>query len=439
MSTILKPYIQLAEEICDSTEDLLFRIDQCNNEIDLTDCIDGSFDVDALYPSIDVDFSVQKYLELIFESEIFVEIDYAEVGLYLSLTLDVDTLKEEGIYEYCPTRNICGRPPTITSRGKDKTYWKRWNNWKKPDRTLDSNTKRKLLVKAFGVALKLILKNHIFTFNKKYYKQCKGGAIGVSIAGDVANLFLVWWDKELKRKMRENGIIVKLYSRYVDDGNIVVKLIDNKEGDDKEKEIMNRVKDIANSIHESIVVKVDYPSNHANKRLHVLDTEMWLENIEIDGVKKSQVLYSFYEKEMSNKYVIHWDSAISYTSKINILTNDLVRVMKNMSERLDRKEKISKVQHYVNRLQYSGYDQRERIKVYNKAKKIYNEMIRNHESGSVPLHRRKFYNMEGRAKNKKMKKSTWKGEYKSTFFVSATHIKHWQEHAKIFLRKVNSR
>ena len=294
---------------------------------------------------------------------------------------------------------------------KIKTYWKRWNNWKKADRTLDSNTKRKLLVKAFGVALKLILKNHIFTFNKKYYKQCKGGAIGVSIAGDVANLFLVWWDNELKRKMRENGIIVKLYSRYVDDGNIVVKLIDNKVGDDKEKEIMNRVKDIANSIHESIVVKVDYPSNHANKRLPILDTEMWIENIEIDGVKKNQVLYSFYEKEMSNKYVIHWDSAISYTSKINILTNDLVRVMKNMSERLDRKEKISKVQHYVNRLQYSGYDQRERIKVYNKAKNIYNGMIRNHESGSVPLHRSKFYNMEGRAKNKKMKKSTWKGEY----------------------------
>ena len=119
----------------------------------------------------------------------------------------------------------------------------------------------------------------------------------------------------------------------MDDGNIVIELINNDEVENREETTMNKVKEIANSIHESIVVKVDYPSNHESKRLPILDTEMWMEEIEIDGQVKTQIMYSFYEKGMSNKCVIHRESAISYSSKINILTNDLVRIMKNISVR----------------------------------------------------------------------------------------------------------
>ena len=33
--------------------------------------------------------------------------------------------------------------------------------------------------------------------------KLKGGAIGVGIAGDVANLFMVWWDKQVKMKLEK--------------------------------------------------------------------------------------------------------------------------------------------------------------------------------------------------------------------------------------------
>ena len=53
LSRILQPYIKQVPEICDSTADMLARVEKCNEEQDLKNCIIGSFDVEALYPSID--------------------------------------------------------------------------------------------------------------------------------------------------------------------------------------------------------------------------------------------------------------------------------------------------------------------------------------------------------------------------------------------------
>ena len=76
-------------------------------------------------------------------------------------------------------------------------------------------------------------------------------------------------------------------------------------------------------------------------------------------------------KPMSNKYVVHKESAMSQKSKINILTSDLVRIMRNISELCKPEEREIKIQHYIHRLQYSGYTKKERIMIYKNAKKIY--------------------------------------------------------------------
>ena len=102
---------------------------------------------------------------------------------------------------------------------------------------------------------------------------------------------------------------------------------------------MEKVKEIANSIHKSIVVKVDYPSNHENNRLPVLDMEFWIGQVEVNGELKHQIFYSHYMKPVSSRYVIHKDSAISYNTKLNILTNKLTRVMRNISPHVTTEEK----------------------------------------------------------------------------------------------------
>ncbi|CAI9737260.1 Hypothetical predicted protein [Octopus vulgaris] len=60
LSMIIRPIIRMSPDVCDSTEDLLSRISDCNKTCDLTGCIVGSMDVVSLYPSIDVDFAVEK-------------------------------------------------------------------------------------------------------------------------------------------------------------------------------------------------------------------------------------------------------------------------------------------------------------------------------------------------------------------------------------------
>ena len=74
---------------------MLSRVNNCNQTTDLSDCIIGSFDVDALYPSIDVDFAIVKCLERISSNAItFKGIDFAQVGLYLSLTVKKNVLEK---------------------------------------------------------------------------------------------------------------------------------------------------------------------------------------------------------------------------------------------------------------------------------------------------------------------------------------------------------
>ena len=93
---------------------------EVNKNENITDCIIGSMDVEALYPSIDIDFSVDRCVELIYESGVeFINIDVDELGLYLSLCLTKEELIKYGIEHFCPTRKHKGKKPTITGSGSE--------------------------------------------------------------------------------------------------------------------------------------------------------------------------------------------------------------------------------------------------------------------------------------------------------------------------------
>ena len=184
---------------------------------------------------------------------------------------------------------------------------------------------------------------------------------------------------------------------------------------------MERVETIANSIHRSIRVKVDYPSKHQDERMPILDTKMWLEEVEVNNAMKHQILYSYFEKEMSSKFVLHRESAISRGSKINILVNELLRVMRNTSLRVQQQEKDKHVQHFLNKMQLSGYDQEDRVQVYKKAKRIFEEKIRGKD---VYPHVDKITRMKEYTREKIQKKKRWfkQGKYKGVFYVDATPL-----------------
>ena len=335
-------------------------------------------DVKALYPSIDIDFAVEKCVEMIEKSEsVFENIDTEELGLYLSLTLSLEERKKMKIEDFCAKRKRAGKKPTITGCGTKEKKEERWNCWEKPEKVPKNEELKKVVAQALGVAMKTILKNHIFRFNDEIRKQRNGGAIGVKAAGDVANLFMCWWDQKFLEKVNETLKELNLYLRYVDDEYIICEVIpENEQNKDQEKDerTMKKLQEIGNSIHPSIEVTVDYPTNNPNGRMPVLDTEHWLEKVEKEnGEKKVQVLHSQYTKPMANTQVIHKNSAISEKSKHNILVADLVRIMRNISSMCKKDERKKKVQFFINKMQNSGYSSEERAKVYKSAKKKYDE------------------------------------------------------------------
>lgn len=127
-------------------------------------------------------------------------------------------------------------------------------------------------------------------------------------------------------------------------------------------------------------------------------------------------------KTVSSRYVIHKNSAISYSSKINILTNELLRVMRNISPYVSEEEKQMHIQYFMYRLQFSGYNKEERINVYRRSTRKFQDRQSNASSGLIPLYRSKFWNVGTRKKEKEQKRKHWytKGGYKATFFIDAT-------------------
>ena len=218
---------------------------------------------------------------------------------------------------------------------------------------------------------------------------------------------------------------MKLYFRYVDDEHVICEAVEEDESNKdqpKDERTMKKLLEIGSTIHPSIQLTVDYPSNHANGRMPVLDTEQWIERIQVNGTLKEQVLHSHYTKEMASKFVIHRNSAGPLRSKYNILVADLIRIMRNVSRNCTNEERKKKIEEYMRRMQYSGYSKKERSEIYIRAKRKYDETIRKDNEGVEPLYRSKDWNSKERKEVKKKKKEDWytRDGSEAVFFVETT-------------------
>ncbi|PFX24331.1 hypothetical protein AWC38_SpisGene11044 [Stylophora pistillata] len=122
--------------------------------------------------------------------------------------------------------------------------------------------------------------------------ETEGGPIGLELTGVLAQLFMVWWDRQMVKKLEENGVGLRAYKRYVDDINVVMNAsaagIRFEEGSFSQDEnleqnlkpdnrCMQLFQSIGNSIHPSIRLEVDYPSRHVDGKLPILDLKVWIE------------------------------------------------------------------------------------------------------------------------------------------------------------------
>ena len=284
LGLLLRPVWQEKDTVCLSTEEMLADIHETNESGVLDEeCTIGSADVAALYPSIDVEIASAIVSEMFIESDVQIaDVDTRELGLYLSLNRTRAQLTACGLAQYCPKRKSNrGRPPTMTGCAQNKKTQKRHRPWKRPenDRPSDAVIKR-MLGEALGVAVRYIMRNHIYMFNKEARRQRKGGPIGLGLTGDVAQVLMCWWDERVIERLKEKGMDVVMYKRLVDDINMVLRR--RYGGDDQgveplDKRNMDFVQEVANEVLSSIQVTTEYPSKNANRKMPILDLNVWME------------------------------------------------------------------------------------------------------------------------------------------------------------------
>ena len=376
------------------------------------DTVVGSLDVKALYPSIDIEHTA-NIVEMAYNNNDYevINTNTEEIGLYLAVNLSTQELQNAGLSDYCPTRkHKTGRPPNITGCIVENDKDKRFKPWNSPKSIPDDVMKKKLLAKALNIAVKFTMSNHVYSFGPEMKKQSKGGPIGLELTGEIANIYMAWWDEQFKMRLQANDIEVYMYKRYVDDINMIAKAIPSSapENTPKDKATFERAREIGNQVSESIQLTADYPSKYEDNKVPILDVKVWTHhNVISENETKTTILHEYYEKAISAKTVVHASTAMPTKSKRSIITQEILRVLLRCSPQLPWQQTVNHVNQKMLQIQNSGHSESFRYATVQAALKAYDRMRDEDIRGIRPLYREKSWQYKEREQSKKKKKTNW--------------------------------
>ena len=69
--------------------------------------------------------------------------------------------------------------------------------------------------------INISMKNHIYEFKNKSRLQSEGGATGYDETGELADLYMLWWDLKFIEKLKHLNIFIDLFARFKDDCNVI--------------------------------------------------------------------------------------------------------------------------------------------------------------------------------------------------------------------------
>ena len=284
------------------------------------------------------------------------------------------------------------------------------------------------------------MKNRMYKFENKIRVQSSGGPIGLGLTGEVAECYMLNWDKKFLKKVKDIGIILHVYSRFKDDIFISAnslekgtKLVEGKLIVDMEKKAedvgkcdealtMDIVRQVADEIDPMLKFTIDVPSYHAEGKMPVLDLK-----VNVNGEKSNRIDFEHYEKPTKNPKILMMSSALNSSTKRTILTQECLRRLRNTKFELGESVRNQHLNQFMLKMKNSGYNQKYRIQILDSALKAFNKMRAEHDAGTKPMYRNQMWNKEERLEQKKNKKINWyKGnekseiKYKSILFVPPT-------------------
>ena len=176
------------------------------------------------------------------------------------------------------------------SEGKRKRAHK--ERFTAPIRKPTKSEERKLLGKATEVMIRTGMENHVYRFHNKLRIQKTGGPIGLALTGEVADCYILNWDKKFLTKLETLGMVPLVYTRLKDDiliaiealekgtkyveGHLIIDDIKKLEDEDETdtKVTMKVLKDVAESIDSMLKFTIDTPCSYSDGKMPALDIKV---------------------------------------------------------------------------------------------------------------------------------------------------------------------
>ena len=235
-----------------------------------------------------------------------------------------------------------------------------------PPIVLEQWEKDELISQVVKIATKAMFNNHFYKFGGKMFKQREGGPIGLRGTCAVARLVLQMFDLKWESRLMDMRIKVWLITRYMDDARIFLppikpgwRISDGKllfcqkwEEEDKNlsptevtrRVVLDSLKDVVKYLRFTTETCEDYESGW----LPTLDT-----SLQVD--LNNHIKFKFFEKPVGPGRMIQKKTAMPENSKVQIISNEMIRRLLNSGEDLQEEEYIEIVDSYAQKLVNSGY------------------------------------------------------------------------------------
>ena len=232
-----------------------------------------SLDIDKMYLSLDKQRMKQLVYKLVRHSNIMTEnVNWKEAMIYIFKHVDRQRIKEMGLSRLLLTRKETKK--NIRNPTEEDFDWPTFDQEESKANQIQMKGIQGLVA---TVLVDFIMSNHVYLVGEKIFKQSSGGPIGLDFTQVLAQIAMIFFVEELENLISKDNIELQLHKRYVDNENLIVDILADREEDrlTLEKKTANQLKVMADSIFPGMfVVSVDYPLNKTDAKMPLLDLKV---------------------------------------------------------------------------------------------------------------------------------------------------------------------
>ena len=139
------------------------------------------------------------------------------------------------------------------------------------------------------------------------------------------------------------------------------------------------IQELAMTINPMIRLTIETPCSFTNGKMPILDIQ-----VDINLNQMNRIDFEFYQKPTKNQRVILADSALSFSKKRTILTQECLRRLRNTKVELGQEVQRKHLNIFMLELKSSGYRKNFRKEVLDSAYKAFYDMLEKDKTGIKP-------------------------------------------------------